>query len=52
VRGGERRMKIRFRLLLVQQHASETRFLEVEDAGILADIDDAEAYRALVGSGA
>ncbi len=37
---------------VVRRHASETRFLEVDDAGILADIDDAEAYRALVGSGA
>jgi CTP:molybdopterin cytidylyltransferase MocA len=37
---------------VVRRHASETRFLDVDDAGILADIDDAEAYRALVGSGA
>jgi CTP:molybdopterin cytidylyltransferase MocA len=37
---------------VVRRHAPETRFLEVDDAGILADIDDAEAYRALVGSGA
>jgi hypothetical protein len=56
-------MKIQFRLRLVlkavgaarevaRRHASETRFLDVDDTGILADIDDAQAYRALVGSGA
>jgi len=37
---------------VVRRHITETRFLDVDDAGILADIDDAEAYRALVGSGA
>ena len=37
---------------VVRRHAAETGFLEVDDAGILADIDDVEAYRALVGSGA
>jgi hypothetical protein len=42
-------MKIRFRL--VRRHESESRFVEVEDSAILADIDHAEAYRALVGSG-
>jgi hypothetical protein len=44
-------MKIRFRFRLLRRHESETRFLEVDDAAILADIDDLEAYRALVGSG-
>jgi CTP:molybdopterin cytidylyltransferase MocA len=37
---------------VVRRHAAATRFLDVDDAGILADIDDREAYRALVGSGA
>jgi molybdenum cofactor cytidylyltransferase len=36
---------------VVRKHASETEYVEVDDAGILADIDDAEAYRALVGQG-
>ena len=35
---------------VVRRHAAETRFLDGNDAGILADIDDREAYRALVGS--
>jgi hypothetical protein len=45
-------MKIPFRFHLLRRHASETRLVEVEDSAILADIDHAEAYRALVGSGA
>ena len=36
---------------VVRRHAAQTRFLDVDDPGILADIDDAAAYRALVGSG-
>ena len=34
---------------VVRRHAAETEFLEVDDAGILADIDDPEAYRGLIG---
>ena len=37
---------------VVRAHASETEFLDVDDAGILADIDDPEAYRVLVGADA
>ncbi len=33
---------------VVRRHAAETRFLDVDDAGILADIDDRDSYRALV----
>ena len=35
---------------VVRRHAPETHFLDVQDPGILADIDDPSAYRALVGS--
>ena len=31
-------------------HAAETEFLDVDDAGILADIDDPAAYRASLGA--
>ena len=31
-------------------HAPETEFLDVDDAGILADIDDPEAYSRLTGA--
>lgn len=34
---------------IVRAHAAETEFLDVTDAGILADIDDPAAYRALTG---
>ena len=34
---------------VVRAHAAETEFLDVEDAGILADIDDPAAYRMLTG---
>ena len=37
---------------VVRGHVSETEFLDVDDAGIVADIDDPEAYQALVGAGA
>jgi CTP:molybdopterin cytidylyltransferase MocA len=37
---------------VVRAHAAETDFLDVDDAGILADIDDPAAYRALIGAGA
>lgn len=37
---------------VVRAHTAETEFLDVDDAGILADIDDPEAYRLLVGAGA
>jgi CTP:molybdopterin cytidylyltransferase MocA len=34
---------------VVRAHAAETEFLDVDDAGILADIDDPAAYRMLTG---
>ncbi len=33
---------------VVHGHAAETEFLDVDDPGIVADIDDPEAYRSLV----
>jgi molybdenum cofactor cytidylyltransferase len=33
---------------VVRRHAAETEFLDTDDPGILADIDDAEAYRRLI----
>jgi molybdenum cofactor cytidylyltransferase len=35
---------------VVRAHANETEFLDLDDPGIIADIDDAEAYRALLGA--
>ena len=35
---------------LVRAHAAGTEFLDTDDSGILADIDDAEAYRQLMGA--
>jgi molybdenum cofactor cytidylyltransferase len=35
---------------VVRRHALHTEFLDVEDPGILADIDDPEAYRNLTGA--
>ncbi len=35
---------------VVRAHAAETEFLELDDPGILADIDDPAAYRALTGA--
>ena len=35
---------------VVRRYESETEYVDVEDAGILADIDDAEAYRRLTGN--
>ena len=35
---------------IVRSHASETEFLDVDDAGILADIDDPAAYSRLTGA--
>ena len=35
---------------VVRAHAAETEFLDVDDPGIVADIDDAEAYRGLTGA--
>ena len=35
---------------VVRRHAAETEFLDVDDPGILANIDDAEAYRKLTGA--
>jgi len=37
---------------VVRRHAAETDFLDVDDPGILADIDDPEAYLGLAGGGA
>jgi CTP:molybdopterin cytidylyltransferase MocA len=35
---------------VVAAHAAETEFLDLEDPGIVADIDDPQAYRDLVGA--
>jgi molybdenum cofactor cytidylyltransferase len=35
---------------VVRSHALQTEFLDVDDPGILADIDDPEAYRKLTGA--
>ena len=35
---------------VLHRHASQTRYIDVPDAGILDDIDDPEAYRRLLGS--
>ena len=35
---------------IVRAHVGETEFLDVDDPGILADIDDAEAYARLTGA--
>jgi molybdenum cofactor cytidylyltransferase len=35
---------------VVRLHAPQTEFVDVEDSGILADIDDPEAYRNLTGA--
>ena len=35
---------------VVRRHAGATEFLDIGDPGILADIDDAEAYRKLIGA--
>ena len=37
---------------VVRSHTAQTEFLDVDDPGILADIDDPEAYRGLTGAGA
>lgn len=37
---------------VVQRHADETEFVDLDDPGIVADIDDPEAYRLLTGGGA
>jgi len=37
---------------VVHSHAAQTEFLDVDDPGILADIDDPEAYLGLTGAGA
>jgi len=37
---------------VVHGHAAQTEFLDVDDPGILADIDDPEAYRGLTEGGA
>jgi CTP:molybdopterin cytidylyltransferase MocA len=35
---------------VVRAHAAETQFIDVDDRGILADIDDPAAYRVLIGA--
>jgi molybdenum cofactor cytidylyltransferase len=35
---------------VVRAHAAETQFIDLDDAGILADIDDPAAYRVLTGA--
>jgi molybdenum cofactor cytidylyltransferase len=35
---------------VVRNHAAQTEFQDVDDAGILADIDDAAAYGRLTGA--
>lgn len=35
---------------VVHRHDAQTEFLELDDAGIVADIDDPAAYRALIGA--
>jgi molybdenum cofactor cytidylyltransferase len=35
---------------VIRRHADRTLFLDTEDAGILADVDDPEAYRQLIGA--
>ena len=37
---------------VVRSHTAQTEFLDVDDPGILADIDDPEAYRGLTGADA
>ena len=37
---------------VVRGHAAQTEFLDLDDPGILADIDDPEAYCGLIGAGA
>ncbi len=37
---------------VVHSHRGETQFLDLDDPGIVADIDDPEAYRQLTGAGA
>ena len=37
---------------VVRAHADETVFLDLNDPGIVADVDDPAAYRALIGAGA
>jgi CTP:molybdopterin cytidylyltransferase MocA len=36
---------------VVHRHRDRTEFLDLDDPGIVADIDDPEAYRALIGAG-
>jgi molybdenum cofactor cytidylyltransferase len=35
---------------VVRRHAAETAFFDLDDAGILADIDDPAAYQSLIGA--
>ncbi len=36
--------------VVLERHAAEIRYVDVEDAGILDDVDDPEAYRRLTGA--
>ncbi len=36
---------------VVHRHRDRTEFLDLDDPGIIADIDDPDAYRALIGAG-
>jgi len=36
---------------VVSRHAAETEFLDLDDPGVVADIDDPETYRTLTGAG-
>ena len=36
---------------VVRRHDGESEFLDTDDAGVVADIDDAEAYHRLIGAG-
>jgi CTP:molybdopterin cytidylyltransferase MocA len=35
---------------VVHRHIAQTQYIDVEDAGILVDVDDAAAYRRLAGA--
>ena len=35
---------------VVQRHVPETKYIDVDDPGVIADIDDLDAYRGLIGA--
>jgi len=47
---GVPRETMSYRVQRARAHAAQTEFLDVDDPGILADIDDAEAYARLTGA--